>query len=195
MSDGEMRLYDAEGKRLYLNAEERAAFLSAARKQPPEVLALCEVLHWTGCRASEPLEVTAELIALNGAIVFRSLKKRRPDAFRSVPIPPSLVDGLERTFSIRQRQRSRKLRSEPLWPISRVRVWQIVTGVMKDAGILEGPHRVPKGLRHGFCIHAIASGVPVTSVQKWAGHAQLSTTAIYVDAQGAEARDLASRMW
>ena len=66
---------------------------------------------------------------------------------------------------------------------------------MLAADIAEGPHRTAKGLRHAYGIHAISKGVPVTAVQKWLGHAQLSTTAIYVDFVGAEASDLAARMW
>jgi integrase/recombinase XerD len=31
--------------------------------------------------------------------------------------------------------------------------------------------------------------------QKWLGHAQLSTTAIYADATGPEEKRLAERMW
>jgi integrase len=32
-------------------------------------------------------------------------------------------------------------------------------------------------------------------VQKWLGHTQLTTTAIYADATGPEAKQIASRMW
>jgi integrase/recombinase XerD len=32
-------------------------------------------------------------------------------------------------------------------------------------------------------------------VQKWLGHAQLSTTALYANAVGAEEKDIAWRMW
>lgn len=53
----EMRLHDPAGNRLYLNAEERAAFLTAARRQPARDRTLCEMLHWTGCRPSELLEI------------------------------------------------------------------------------------------------------------------------------------------
>jgi site-specific recombinase XerD len=40
-----------------------------------------------------------------------------------------------------------------------------------------------------------ANGVPLHMVQKWTGHAQLSTTAIYADAVGKEEQDIAARMW
>ena len=49
----EMRLHDHAGNRLYLNAEERAAFLAVTGRQGARDRTLCETLHWTGCRASE----------------------------------------------------------------------------------------------------------------------------------------------
>ncbi len=49
-----MQLHDRQGKRLYLTAAERAAFMAAARRAAPEVRTLCAVLHDTGCRESEP---------------------------------------------------------------------------------------------------------------------------------------------
>ena len=57
------------------------------------------------------------------------------------------------------------------------------------------PHASPKGLRHGFGVAAVSAGIPLNLVQKWLGHAQLSTTAIYADAVGAEEKDIARRMW
>ena len=56
---------------------------------------------------------------------------------------------------------------------------------MARAGV-RGPQASPKGLRHGFGVAAVTAGVPLNLVQKWLGHAQLSTTAIYADAVGEE---------
>jgi len=39
-----MELYDPQGRRLYLTAEERAAFLTAAKAAPREVRTFCLVL-------------------------------------------------------------------------------------------------------------------------------------------------------
>ena len=50
-------------------------------------------------------------------------------------------------------------------------------------------------LRHGFGVAAVTAGVPLNLVQKWLGHAQLSTTAIYADAVGEEEHAIAVRMW
>jgi integrase/recombinase XerD len=84
-----MQLFDQQGKRLYLTAEERAAFMAAARRVAPDVRTMCTVLHDTGCRESELLEVTPQRVDLTGGcIVLRTLKKRRQGVYRAVPVPP-----------------------------------------------------------------------------------------------------------
>jgi site-specific recombinase XerD len=75
--------------------------------------------------------------------------------------------------------------------------WRAVHAVM-EAAELDGVHISPKGLRHGFGVAAVAAGIPLNLVQKWLGHAQLTTTAIYASAAGAagaEEQDIARRMW
>ena len=47
-----MQLHDAQGKRLYLTADERLAFMAAAARAARPVRTLCAVLHTTGCRIS-----------------------------------------------------------------------------------------------------------------------------------------------
>ena len=41
----------------------------------------------------------------------------------------------------------------------------------------------------------IEKGIPLNLVQRWLGHAQLSTTAIYADAVDEEERNIAGRLW
>jgi integrase len=198
----EMRLHDTAGNRLYLNAEERAAFMAVARRQPARDRTLCETLHYTGCRPSELLEITPGRVDLSGGtITIRSLKKRKEASgrskvvYRSVPVPPDYLDTLNTAHGIREAQKSRKLANAPIRPLSRVRVWQIVKRFMIEAGIPDAPQRSPKGLRHGFGINATVNSIPLHMLQKWMGHAQLSTTAIYADAVGREEQDIAARMW
>jgi site-specific recombinase XerD len=96
---------------------------------------------------------------------------------------------------IREQQARRgKGRGEKLWPWSRMTGWRVVHAVMQEAG-LDGAHASPKGLRHGFGVAAVTAGIPLNMVQKWLGHAQLTTTAIYANAVGAEEKDIAQRMW
>ena len=54
----EMRLYDIQGNRLYLGADECSAFLAAAWKRPPDERTFAETLTFKGCRISEALEIT-----------------------------------------------------------------------------------------------------------------------------------------
>jgi integrase/recombinase XerD len=41
------------------------------------------------------------------ALVIESLKKRRTGIYRAVPVPPSLLDALDRVHGIRERQTRR----------------------------------------------------------------------------------------
>jgi site-specific recombinase XerD len=69
-----------------------------------------------------------------------------------------------------------------------------IKAVMQRGGV-EGPYASPKGLRHAFAIAALEKGVPLNLVQKWLGHSDIATTAIYGNAVGLEEREIASRMW
>ena len=47
----------------------------------------------------------------------------------------------------------------------------------------------------GFGVAAVQASIPLNLVQRWMGHADLATTAIYAEAIGKEERDIAARMW
>lgn len=192
-----MQLFDAQGKRLYLTADERRAFVATAATAARPVRTFCAVLHDTGCRISEALALTPERIDLAGqAVVFETLKKRRQGVFRAVPVPPGLLEQLDLVHGVREAQKRGKGHVErPLWPWARNTAWRHVKAVMVAADVADGPHRSPKGLRHGYGVHAIGSGVPLNLLSKWMGHASLEVTAIYADALGAEEQGIAARMW
>ena len=62
--ENEMRLFDPNlGQRLYMDAKERDQFLNAANELENRNHRLfCHVLHWTGARISEVLELTGTKI-------------------------------------------------------------------------------------------------------------------------------------
>lgn len=192
-----MLLHDPQGKRLYLTADERRAFMAAASRAARPVRTFCAVLHDSGCRISEALALTPERIDLTGqAVVIETLKKRRSGVYRAVPVPPGLLDQLDLVHGVREAQRRGKGHADrPLWPWARNTAWRRVKAVMAAAEIMDGPHRTAKGLRHSYGIHAIGSGVPLNMLSKWMGHASLEVTAIYADALGAEEQSIAARMW
>jgi integrase/recombinase XerD len=191
-----MDLYDQDGQRKYLTASEREEFLKAAEAAPREVRTFCGVLAYTGCRISEALALTADRVDLkDGVLIFESLKKRRRGVYRAVPVPPGFLDTLDLVHNLRAaKKRKDRGRGVLLWSWSRGTAWSRVCGMMEAAGIA-GPHATPKGLRHAFGIKAVTSGIPLNMVQKWLGHAQLTTTAIYADATGAEEKQIAEKMW
>ena len=89
-----------------------------------------------------------------------------------------MVHGLK---EIQRRARMRAL-DQPLWSWSRTTAWRRVVAVMQQADIAAGPYRVPKGLRHGYAIHALNKGVPLNLLSKWMGHSVMEITAIYANA-------------
>jgi len=191
-----MTLHTAEGARKYLTAGERDAFLRAAEQTDRQARTLCMTLAYAGCRLSEALALTIDRVDLAaGVLVFETLKKRRSGIYRAVPVPPALLEALDLVHGIREQQARRgKGQGIRLWPGSRMIGWRAVRVVMEDAG-LDGPQASPKGLRHGFGVAAVSAGIPLNLVQKWLGHAQLSTTAIYANAVGEEEQSIAARMW
>jgi integrase/recombinase XerD len=191
-----IRLYTPDGAWKYVTAGERAAFLREAEHADRQVRTLCMTLVYAGCRLSEALALTVDRVDLAAdALVIASLKKRRTGIYRAVPVPPARLEALDLVHGIRELQSRRgKGRGERLWPWSRMTVWRAVHTVMQAAG-LDGPQASPKGLRHGFGVAAVSAGIALNLVQKWLGHAQLTTTAIYADASGAEEKDIARRMW
>lgn len=69
----EMRLFDPDGNRLYLNSAEMDNFLKSAKEQNPIIRTLAETMAYTGCRISEALQLTTRSIEReSNIIVFNS---------------------------------------------------------------------------------------------------------------------------
>lgn len=181
-------LYTGRGERKYLNAEERRRFLAAAWRAAPADRTFCLTVAFTGCRISEALRLVRPDFQAPGAVAILCLKKRGRLVMREVPVPGLLLEEIDRVHGHEGAGDAR------LWPWGRTRGWRIIKEVMAAAGI---DHRAgtPRGLRHGFGVHAVHCGVPLNLVQRWLGHAHIATTAIYANALGPEERAIAGRMW
>ena len=200
----EMRIYSPAGERLYLTAEERAAFLRASIEEPPAERMFCQVLHDTGCRPTEARELTSDRILLEErGIVFRTLKKRKTDGrgrtklpqYRTVPVSDRLIENLDLVFSLRARDKTEQLQT-PLWPMSRPTAYRLIKRVMDRAGI-EGKQATGKGLRHGFGVAMVtaAKPVPIHLLAKAMGHSSTKTTEVYLQVIGEEERGLFLGAW
>ncbi len=152
------------------------------------------VLAWTGARVSEVLALTPRSFQIESGLVTIVTLKRRKLSVREVPIPPWLMTSLNRVFDLRKAQMDDGAAQFRLWGFCRMTAWRIVKRIMQTAAVV-GPQACPKGLRHAFGVGSLQSGVPITLVQRWMGHARLSTTAVYLNVSGPEELLFARRFW
>ena len=190
-----MRLYDRSNERLYINASERVRFLRTATNAEPATASFALTLLYTGCRISEALALTTSAIQSEQRIItFRTLKRRRSDYYREVPVPSHLIEVLQQAHRFESNPQHSALWQHRGQPLNRVTAYRWIKTLMVEAGIT-GAQACPKGLRHGYGIHALQSGVQLNMLQKWMGHADMSTTAIYTNAIGEDEMRIAERMW
>lgn len=181
-----MRLYSNDYERLYLNRSERERFLRQTIKASSEIRFLGLILLYTGCRLSEALNIQAVDIQWSeGIVAIKSLKKRNTKHIREVPVPFAFLDGL---------QKPHHGSKQKLVDMSRTTAWRGIKAVMHKTGIT-GTHATPKGLRHSFGVHCAFSNIPMPLCQRWMGHADMRTTAIYYQIVGKEEREMAERLW
>jgi integrase len=187
-------LYSEAGERKYVNLSERQRIQDrAGTLKRPQMLFVLTLL-WTGARLSEVLALTASSFQLeSGCVSISTLKRRRP-VVREVPLPAWLIEAIEMQFLISRLQSAPALCGRRLWSFTRWTGWRLVKRVMRLSGI-GGVRACPRGLRHSFGVGGAQAGIPVTLLQRWLGHAKLTTTAIYLDAAGPEERDIAARFW
>lgn len=180
-------LFDSSGRRKYLCEAELARFHKALRKADRPTRAFCQLIAQSGCRISEALATTPLNLDHDAKrVIFRTLKRRRT-SFRAVPVPDALIRDLAALANGLSD-------GDPLWRWSRQTAWRKVRTVMEAAGIT-GPMAMPKGLRHAYGIRAASKNVPPSIIQRFLGHADQATTAIYIDAVGTEERRFAQRIW
>jgi DNA-binding XRE family transcriptional regulator len=120
--------------------------------------------------------------------------KRRRFTVREVPIPPKVMARLDRLFGLRRAQQGEHSSQHRLWKFCRQTAWRIVKHVMSLARVF-GRQACPRGLRHSFGVNTLQAGVPLNLIQRWMGHARLSTTAIYANVCGPEEASFAARFW
>lgn len=191
----EHMLYDQLGNRKYLTKAERQTFIDAAKRAAPEIETFCLTLVYTGARISEVLALVPQRIDHgSNAIVIECMKKRRQGIYRSVPVPTSHIERMDVVHDLAKYQSDAEGGRRRIWNWSRTTAWNRVKTVMCAAGI-SSEHAMPKALRHSFGVGGTQAGVPLNLIQRWLGHADIQTTAIYTNVMGEEERYLANRMW
>lgn len=185
----EAPLFDRHGNRKYLNTSERAGFHKAVLRLPnSQERAFALTIFYTGCRISEALALTPSGVdRAERLVVLKTLKQREKQRIRALPVPDELLGALALQIEGLGPQ-------ERLWNFCRTTGWKLIKRCMTDAG-LDGIKATPKGLRHGYAIACVTAAVPLPTLQRWLGHANLSTTSIYLDFVGEDERKLAEKVW
>jgi integrase/recombinase XerD len=190
---GPATLYSPGGERKYLNREERRRLLAQFETLPADKCLFALLLAWTGARVSEVLALTANSFQVEAGIVAIETLKQRRYCVREIPIPPKLMQRIERHFGLPALQGGPHA-ARPLWRFCRQTAWRFVKRVCASVQIT-GRRASPRGLRHAFGVRAMQQGIPMPVAQRWLGHVRLTTTAIYMSVCGPDEIAFAERFW
>jgi len=143
--------------------------------------AILELLYATGMRVSELIGVTLDNINLDVGYL-RCLGKGQREriipvgraAIRSVhdylrKLRPALTTGNSGRFMFLSRTGR---------PMDRTNIWRLVRKYCEQAGLSKKVH--PHTMRHSFATHLLEGGADVRVVQELLGHADPTTTQVYL---------------
>lgn len=129
------------------------------------------VLAYTGLRRSELLNLCAVDVNIHSRCIY--VRSGKGDKDRAIPISSTIYQPLV-SYIERQRLRSHDI----LFPILPRRLCTIIKLYAHLAGI---SNLSPHGLRHYFATALLEKGASLKAIQELLGHADISTTAIYLD--------------
>ena len=155
----------------FLSLEEIDTLL-AAIKDPRDYAMVC-TLYATGLRVSELISLTEESLDLSrGYLKVRGKGNKE----RLIPLGEKAIRALE-ALTLNPSPRGRGV-GERVFPMTRQGFWKLLKRYARLAGIQKSisPHQ----LRHSFATHLIERGADLRGIQALLGHADLSTTEIYM---------------
>jgi site-specific recombinase XerD len=139
-------------------------------------LAMVEVLYGSGIRRAEIAGLDLDQVDLDikTIVVTGKGNKRRP-----VPLTQSAADAMQRYLAVRPSSTDRAFfLTQHGKRLGLRQVWVI----MKEFAVRSGVDRATThSMRHSFATHLIENGADISTVQKLLGHANVSTTMVYLD--------------
>ncbi len=142
--------------------------------------AMLELLYATGIRASELINLNIKDVNLRSGVLYcRGTKGVRP-----IPMYPSAVvavsDYIYRMRGLIAGPESGNALFVNLngGRLTRQGFWKIVKSYAVEAGIHS--EITPHTLRHSFALHLLQNGASVKDIQSMMGHADISSTQVYV---------------
>lgn len=139
--------------------------------------AILELLYATGLKVSELIAMKVTDINLSGRFITCGDRRER-----NVPFGKSAKTALQDYLNIRSKHFD-KNSSEILFlnttgeQLSRQGLWKILKGYAKTVGLSSIN---PNAIRHSFAAHMIDNGADLGSVQEFLGHADITTTQLYL---------------
>ena len=147
-------------------------------------------MYATGIRVTELIELNTDDVNLELGIIKCSSTKKS----RVIPLYPAAL----RALSVYLRDVRSVMLADPSEQalfvnvggtrMSRQGFWKILKYYQAKAGIEK--EITPHTFRHSFAAHLLENGADVQSVQKMMGHADVSTTQMYVEMQAGNVRDV-----
>lgn len=142
--------------------------------------AMLELLYATGIRVSELIDLDLEDIDIHAG----TLSCRSGKSHRVIPVYPTAVAAVsDYMFRIRTQIVSQES-GQALFTnlggsrLTRQGFWKIVKIYAQKAGIVK--EITPHTLRHSFALHLLENGADLKDIQIMLGHADISSTQIYV---------------
>lgn len=172
----------------YLEVEEVAAILAQPDRQTlagQRDHALLSLLYNTGARIQEALDLCPRDIRLEAPAQVRLYGKGKKE--RICPIWPETAELLAVLLQRNPRGSDETIfvnrYGEPLGASGvRFRLRQYLRSAAKQIPSLSAKRITPHVFRHTTAVHLVASGVDVTVIRSWMGHASLDTTNHYAQA-------------
>lgn len=149
--------------------------------------AMLELLYATGMKVSELISLKVSDINLGGRYLACGEKRER-----TVPFGKTAKSALQEYSKIRD-SAFVKGETEILFlnssgeQLTRQGFWKILKAYANEVGIKEIN---PNIIRHSFAAHLLENGADLLSVQEFLGHADISTTQLYLSRSYKNSRDV-----
>jgi integrase/recombinase XerD len=155
--------------------------------------AMLEILYATGIRVSELVSLNVSDLNLSASFIKCTNGQRS----RIIPLYPAAVRALS-DYTLLARNKMIHLVSEQALFVnvsgermSRQGFWKIIKNYQEKANISK--QITPHTLRHSFATHLLENGADLRSIQDMLGHADISSTQVYVSLVKNKLKDVYNR--
>ncbi len=142
--------------------------------------AMLELLYATGIRASELVNLDLSDFNMRSGVLYCKGTK----GIRALPVYPAAIVSVSdyiyrmRSIIVDSDQEKALFLNLNGGRLTRQGFWKIIKGYAEMAGITK--EITPHTLRHSFALHLLENGASVKDIQTMMGHADISSTQIYV---------------